>query len=209
MKNNTNRNIFRIVLGYYLLTGNFKGARNFAIAYFIMMLVLGGIVVGVGLTKRAESERREAYEMQVQAEKKAKERQEAKQYASEVLPAFVKQFKGKTMKGEFYDVGGLDSYGVKFKILNDSLLSYQISKGDDYPEPYSGRKPKWSAPKKVRYSIVPSDENDMFVGHQLNFCFENYKGELDVISSKNNKKHRFSTPLILKDADNLTGCFWD
>ena len=117
MKNNTGRNIFLIVLGYYLLTGNYKAARNFVIAYVVMLLIAGAIVAGVTWSNHSENQQQEALRLQLEAEQNEKDRQEAEQYAADVLPVFVKQFKGKTLKGYFTDYsGGLDSYGLKFKI---------------------------------------------------------------------------------------------
>ena len=210
MKNNTVRNIFLIVLGYYLLTGNYKAAKNFVIAYAVMLLIMVMVVAGIILTKNSENERQEAYRVRLQAEQNEKDRQEAEQYAADVLPAFVKQFKGKTLKGDFWDSGGLDSYGLKFKILNDSILSYQITENEDYsPFSYSNRT-KWSKSKETPYTLAPAlNGNGNVYKEKLIFQFENYKGELDIIKSKKKKKFRISTPLLLKDEDDISGTFWE
>ena len=209
MKNNTSRNIFLIILGYYLLTGNYKGARNFVIGYVVMILIFGLVVFGIAYTNRSQGSREEAYQRVLQAEQYEKDRQEAEQYAAEVLPVFVKQFKGKTLKGEFKDYSGLDSYGLKFKILNDSILSYQITENEDYS--YNSR-PKWSKSKKTSYSLSPAtNDNGDILKEKLIFKFESYHGQLDVIKSKKKKKkkrYQISTPLTLIDADNIYGTFW-
>ena len=210
MKNNTGRNIFLIVLGYYLLTGNYKAARNFVIAYVVMILVMGCILLGVELKNNAENKRREAYQLELQAKQNEKDKQEAEQFAIDVLPVFVKQFKGKTLKGEFADLGSLDSYSLKFKILNDSTLTYQTCENENYPGYVYGKQQKWSKSKKTSYSLVPSTNYYGGIDKgKLTFKFESYHGELDVIKSKKKKKYRIFTPLMLKDADNLIGCFWE
>lgn len=207
MKNNTGRNIFLIVLGYYLLTGNYKAARNFVIAYVVMLLIAGAIVAGVIWSNHSENQQQEALRLQLEAEQNEKDRQEAEQYASDVLPVFVKQFKGKTLKGDFMDYTGLDSYGLKFKILNDSILSYQTTENEDYS--YLSR-PKWGKSKKTSYTLAPAINYDgSFNKEKLVFQFENYQGELDVIKSKKKKRFKISTPLTLKDADNIYGTFWE
>ena len=210
MKNNTSRNIFLIVLGYYLLTGNYKGARNFVIGYFVMILIFGLVIFGIAYTNRSHDSRAEAYQQVLQAEQHERDRQEAQQYAAEVLPVFVKQFKGKTLKGDFMDYSGLDSYGLKFKILNDSILSYQITENEDY-SPYSyDSPPKWSKSKETSYSLSPATNDYGYIlKERLIFKFESYHGELDVIKSKKKKKYQISTPLTLKDADNIYGTFWE
>lgn len=210
MKNNTSRNIFLIVLGYYLLTGNYKGARNFVIAYVVMLLIFGLVALGIAVTNNTHNSREEAYQKELQAEQNEKDRQEAEEYAAEVLPVFVKQFKGKTLEGDFMDYGGLDSYGLKFKILNDSLLSYQITEDEDY-NPYSYmRRHKWSKSKKTSYTLAPAINSDgSFHKEKLVFQFESYHGDLAIIKSKKKKKYRICTPLSLKDADNIYGIFWE
>ena len=207
MKNNTGRNIFLIVLGYYLLTGNYKAARNLIIAYVVMLLIAAAIVLVVTGSNHTENSTQETYRLEWQAEQNEKDRQEGEQYAADVLPVFVKQFKGKTLKGDFMDYGGLDSYGLKFKILNDSILSYQITENEDYS---NNSHPKWSKSKKTSYTLAPAINSDgSYNKEKLVFQFENYQGELDVIKSKKKKKFKISTPLTLKDADNLIGCFWE
>ena len=210
MKNNTGRNIFLIILGYYLLTGNYKAARNLIIAYVLALLIAAAIVLGVTGSNHTRNSTQEAYRLELKAEQNEKDRQEGEQYAADVLPVFVKQFKGKTLKGDFMDYGGLDSYGLKFKILNDSILSYQITEDEDYsPYSYMSRH-KWSKSKKTSYTLAPAINSDgSYNKEKLVFQFENYQGELDVIKSKKKKKFKISTPLTLKDADNLIGCFWE
>lgn len=209
MKNNTGRNIFLIVLGYYLLTGNYKAARNFVIAYVVMFLIFGCVLAGIAINNSIESKKQEAWQLELEAKRKERELQEAKQFASDVLPAFVKQFKGKMMKGDFNDLGGLDSYGFRFKILNDSMLTYQISESEDYSPYMSPSRQKWSTGKKVKYSLVPAvRDNGTVMTDRLSFQFESYKGEIDVIKSKKKKKYQISTPLHLTDSDNLSAYFW-
>lgn len=209
MKNNTGRNIFLIVLGYYLLTGNYKGARNFLIGYVAMMLIAGIVFAVMIFHNDSTARAQEEYLMEQQKEQNALDLKEAEEYASDVLPAFVKQFKGKTLKGEFNDYTSLDSYAVKFKILNDSILSYQIAECDDYSGALYEKHQKWSKSKKTNYSLVPAVRDDgSVIKEQLVFQFENFHGELEVMKSKKKKKYRISTPLILKDADNLNACFW-
>ena len=210
MKNNTGRNIFLIVLGYYLLTGNYKAARNLVVAYLAMMLIAGLIFLGIFFQKEAEERRQEAYHRELQAEQNKKNKLEAEQFAADVLPAFVKQFKGKTLKGEFNDFSSLDRYSVKFKILNDSTLTYQICEDEDYAGYCSGSRQKWSASKKTGYTIAPAvNDNGAVVKERLIFQFESYHGDLEVIKSKKKKKYLITTPLTLKDADGLYGCFWE
>ena len=116
MKNNTGRNIFLIVLGYYLLTGNYKAARNLAIAYVAMILIAGVIFAGIVWSNNRKSQQQEAIQRQLRTEQNEKDRQEAEQYAADVLPVFVKQFKGKMLKGYFTDYsGGLDSFGLRLR----------------------------------------------------------------------------------------------
>ena len=210
MKNNTGRNIFLIVLGYYLLTGNYKAARNFVLAYVAMILILGLVFLGSVLANDAKSSREEAYQHQLQAEQNKKDLQEAEQFAADVLPAFVKQFKGKTQTGQFYDSAGLDGYSLKFQILNDSTLTYQICEDGGLPGGSFGMHKKWSKKKKTTYSVVPAiRDNGSAMKETLIFKFDSYHGELGIMKSKKKKKYLISTPLTLEDADNLYGVFWE
>lgn len=210
MKNNTGRNIFLVVLGYYLLTGNYKAARNMVIAYVVMLLIVGCIFWGIASKNEAESSRQWAYQQELQAEQNKKNRQEAEQYVADVLPAFVNQFKGKTMTGEFYDIGGLDGYSIKFKIIDDATLSYQISENED-PLAYSFQnKHNWGKSKKCAYTLQPALRDDgSVIKERLIFQFESYNGELDVMRSEKKKKFKILTPLTLKDADDNYATFWD
>lgn len=203
MGNNSGRNLFLIVLGYYLFTGS-KTARNFLIG-MVVAFVIGWIVAFFILFKdNFRSKEDEAQRMELLQAQNEQDYQEGLEYAAEVLPAFVKRFKGKTLKGKFNEFSTIDSYAIKIKILNDSLLSYQIAESDDETGYYSDRE-KWGKSKKTSYSLVPSVRGDgMVIKDQLVFQFEQFKGELQVMESKKKKKFQIFSPPTLTDADNLT-----
>ena len=100
------------------------------------------------------------------------------------------------------------SYQMGSTILNDSILSYQITEDDDY-SPYSyGIQEKWSKSKKTPYTLAPAINSDGEVyKEKLVFQFENYQGELEILKSKKKKKFRICTPLSLKDGDNIFSVF--
>lgn len=128
------------------------------------------------------------------------------------LPVFVKQFKGKTLTGHFSNIYSADEgYRLKFKILNDSTLTYQTWEyDDDYTSYLRGESQKWSKSKKISFSLVPScDSCRGFIRNQLTFKFEGYQGEVNVSKNEKKQKYHISTPLTLTDADNLNATFWD
>lgn len=210
MKSNTRRNIFLVVLGYYLLTGNYKGARNFVIGYVLLFVIYICVIVGLTLKSDAEYERNQAYLLEVKAEQNERDRQEAQQFAAEVLPFFVKQFKGRTLHGDFNPFGSIDRYSLKFKILNDSTLTYQTREIDEFTVYGLGEPEKWSQSKKASYALVPTtNDNGEIVKEKLTFQFEGYSGELDLIKSKKKKKYHISTPLTMRDADNNLGVLFE
>ena len=210
MSKNTGRNILLIVLGYYLLTGNFKAARNLVIAYLAIMLTIVCVCVGISYKANSDKKRRMAYELEVQAQQKLKDKQEAQQLAADVLPFFVKQFEGKTLKGNFLNYVEMESYSVRFKVINDSILSYQTCEYEEYSDYLFDNKQKWSKSKQTSYSLVPATtSNGDIIKGKLTFQFENYRGELDVIKSGKKNKYKIIEPFSLRDSNNVSSLFFN
>ena len=207
MSKNTGRNILFGLLGYFLLTGNYKAARNLAIGYVVGIIIAGLILLGIAVqnTSKNESER-VLFESQV-----AQEREEALEYAAEVLPSFVAQFKGKMHTGEFNDLSTNECYKLRFKVLNDSLLNYQIAECEDYGNVFPRNYKKWGAKKTVPYKLEPT--SDIYTSHvskdRLSLEFDGYHGDFNVVKSKKKNKYRISMPITLYDQNNASGIFWD
>lgn len=208
MSKNTGKYIFFGLLGYFLLTGNYKAARNLAIGYLCGIVIAGLIIWGMAAQNTQKKEREQAlFESQV-----AQEKVEAQKYAAEVLPSFVAQFKGRMHTAEFNNLGTGNSYKLRFKILNDSLVSYQIAESEDYGNVYPRSYQKWGAKNTVPFHLEPTTEelSNHIAKDRFSLEFDGYHGDFDVVKSKQKRKKRYKIkmPLMLYDRNGAMGIFW-
>lgn len=197
----TCRNIFLLLLGYYFMTGDSRPVKQFAIGYAILTVVGTAIVLIIGFSRMNESNKTDPLVAQRYEQEQAAKKQK---YLEEVQPVFLSHFKGKSCQGTYYDPAGLDSYKLRFKVLNDSMLSYQIYECEDMGDVYRSGHGKWSPSKKVAYTLAPAQiYNDTVNVPNLKFEFDGYSSEIQVMQSKRRKKKKtvLSTPILLQDKD--------